>query len=590
MNSKKLFEYYINKNKIKKIGNWNNDKFLKYDNILDYKDFYKKAPSSIKLSQNNNPTNSVYQVLIYAFADGNSDGIGDFIGLKSKINYFKKLGIDQILLSPIHSSSSYHSYDVINYCDIAPQYGTLEDFIAFLNEAHKNGIKVYLDMIFNHTSYEHPWFQKALAGEEKYRQFYRFNDDNQNYGDLKSNSKVITNLYKNIPNKIMNNDKYIGRFWEGMPDLNLDNFQVIEQLIEVQKYWTKIGVDGFRYDAISEYYISVGETCKNVKEAEFFYLLRQASEEVRKEMGWNNDIFMVGEWLQSYYRGLKYHKFEDKYAISTIYDGMRAFYKNPIFEFNWVEIRDMLQIHNQSSSIFEYMNLLNNHDTERWFQVYKKYLENNKKNFNFQWKIDKKMIENFKNALTYLMFSPGKSIIYHGDELGYHSSQEFFQDPGFREPINWENEEENCALIEIKDKKRESYVYLNVSKDMGTVEQQINDEKSIFNHLVFLNNLRKKFTFIGSSSWKTVENPELIIDLIKPSYWDLRNIIVRCNEQKTKFIVAAYTSAANPSLKFKFKEEWFKYKIIHKYKVTNRSKIFSANSNGSRIIFEVVPR
>ncbi|TNK89640.1 alpha-amylase, partial [Mycoplasmopsis pullorum] len=178
--------------------------------------FNKQAPQS----------NVMYQLTVYSFADGNNDGIGDFIGLKNNLDYFSKLGVDTLYLSPIHPASSYHGYDVIDYLDVAPELGGMQAFDEFLIEAHKRGIAVILDLVFNHTSYEHPWFQAALRGEQKYRDFYRFyerknGEDVQAYGiDDQNSIDIFLNIDKT---RKPTNSEYVAEFWKGMPDLNLDN-------------------------------------------------------------------------------------------------------------------------------------------------------------------------------------------------------------------------------------------------------------------------------------------------------------------------------------------------------------------------------
>jgi alpha-amylase len=120
---------------------------------------YKELASKVKFINdpiNMSKSNVMYQVLVYSFADGNNDGIGDFIGLKNKLGYLKNLGVDQLYLSPIHPASSYHGYDVIDYTKVAPELGGDKGFDEFLLKAHEMGFKVYMDMVFNHTSYEHP--------------------------------------------------------------------------------------------------------------------------------------------------------------------------------------------------------------------------------------------------------------------------------------------------------------------------------------------------------------------------------------------------------------------------------------------------
>ncbi|UWV83343.1 alpha-amylase family glycosyl hydrolase [Mycoplasmopsis cynos] len=171
-------------------------------------------------------------------------------------------------LSPIHPASSYHGYDVIDYTDVAPELGGMKAFDEFLIKARKKGIRVVLDMVFNHTSYEHPWFQKALKNDPKYKNFYyiydhpKWTDQNQK-NQNKEGSDTVRHFFRNVydakdPSKNPANTNYnwAAEFWSGMPDLNLNNPDVIEELKNVHRFWAKKGVDGFRYDAFYHFFDS----------------------------------------------------------------------------------------------------------------------------------------------------------------------------------------------------------------------------------------------------------------------------------------------------------------------------------------------
>ena len=113
-----------------------------------------------------------YQLLVYSFADSNGDGCGDFKGIESKLDYLKSMGVQALWLSPIHKSSSYHGYDVLDYTSIDPDFGTEDDFKSLVNSAHSKGIKIYLDYVINHTSKDHPWFLDAKSNaDSKYRDY-----------------------------------------------------------------------------------------------------------------------------------------------------------------------------------------------------------------------------------------------------------------------------------------------------------------------------------------------------------------------------------------------------------------------------------
>ena len=199
---------------------------------------------------------SCYEVFVYSFYDSNGDGIGDLKGLTERLDYINDgdpstdtdLGCTGIWLMPIMPSPSYHKYDVTDYMDIDPQYGTMEDFKAFLEAAHQRGIDVIIDFVMNHTSSDHPWFQEASgylrgleAGAEPdlaacpYVDYYNFSLE-------PSTCKLEgTEWYYEAP------------FWSGMPDLNLKSEAVRAELEEIVDFWLELGVDGFRLDAAKEF-------------------------------------------------------------------------------------------------------------------------------------------------------------------------------------------------------------------------------------------------------------------------------------------------------------------------------------------------
>ena len=199
---------------------------------------------------------SCYEVFVYSFYDSNGDGIGDLKGLTERLDYINDgdpstdtdLGWTGIWLMPIMPSPSYHKYDVTDYMDIDPQYGTMEDFKAFLEAAHQRGIDVIIDFVMNHTSSDHPWFQEASgylrgleAGAEPdlaacpYVDYYNFSLE-------PSTCKLEgTEWYYEAP------------FWSGMPDLNLKSEAVRAELEEIVDFWLELGIDGFRLDAAKEF-------------------------------------------------------------------------------------------------------------------------------------------------------------------------------------------------------------------------------------------------------------------------------------------------------------------------------------------------
>lgn len=193
-----------------------------------------------------------YEIFVRSFKDADGDGIGDFKGLTSQLDILNDgdpntdtdLGVTGIWLMPIHPSPSYHGYDVTNYRDINPQYGTLEDFDLFLAAAHDRGIRVIIDFVLNHSSNAHPWFKDAVSSTDApYRNWYVWAD--QPNPNIRRPWDGSLEIWHNTPTGY-----YYGLFWEGMPDLNLTNPEVEKEMIESMKFWLARGVDGFRIDAV----------------------------------------------------------------------------------------------------------------------------------------------------------------------------------------------------------------------------------------------------------------------------------------------------------------------------------------------------
>ena len=194
---------------------------------------------------------TTYEIFVYSFCDSNGDGIGDLNGIRSKLDYIGDLGFDALWLTPVHPSSTYHKYDVDDYYAIDPKFGTMEDYEALLRECHERGMRVYLDLVLNHTSSNHAWFRAAAdylrslpsGGEPdasacKYLDYYHFQrGPADGFAPLDG-----TEWY------------YEARFWSEMPDLNLDSEAVRGEIRDIMAFWLGKGVDGFRLDAVTSYY------------------------------------------------------------------------------------------------------------------------------------------------------------------------------------------------------------------------------------------------------------------------------------------------------------------------------------------------
>jgi glycosidase len=205
-----------------------------------------------------------YEIFVRSFKDADGDGIGDFVGLTDSLDYLNDgdpdtaddLGITGIWLMPIFPSPSYHGYDVTDYRTVNPEYGTMEEFEAFLEAAHERGIAVLIDLVINHSSVEHPWFTASAAGDAEYVDWYRWSsvDDGATAPWGAPAWHPLGDRY------------YFGLFWEGMPDLNLEHDAVTAELYDIARYWLEeVGVDGFRLDA-ARHLIEDGEVVSDTPE------------------------------------------------------------------------------------------------------------------------------------------------------------------------------------------------------------------------------------------------------------------------------------------------------------------------------------
>ncbi len=257
-----------------------------------------------------------YQVLVYSFADSNGDGWGDLRGLTDRLDYLNDgksggsdLGVSALWLSPIHPSSSYHGYDVLDYKAVSPRFGTMADFERLVAEAHARGIRIILDMVFNHTGSEHPWFLDARrSAASPYASWYRTETEGMRYGGggmgrFYSASRPDGTTYR-----------YFSAFWQGMPDLNLDNTDVVNELKGILAFWMEKGVDGFRFDAAKHAFdpheIESGMPSLALNKA-FWTDLRRSARRV------NPDVYFIGEVLTG--------SVPEVAAYATVFDGLFDF-------------------------------------------------------------------------------------------------------------------------------------------------------------------------------------------------------------------------------------------------------------------------
>ncbi|MCM8570230.1 maltose alpha-D-glucosyltransferase [Gramella jeungdoensis] len=387
----------------------------------------------------------IYELHIKAFFDSNGDGIGDFEGLLQKLDYLEDLGVTAIWLLPFYPSPLRDDgYDIADYYSINPSYGNVEDFKRFIKEAHERGLKVITELVINHTSDQHPWFQKARKAPpgSPERDYYVWSDDPQKYKDARI---IFTDTEpSNWSWDAEAQAYYWHRFFSHQPDLNFDNPQVQQEVFDVLDYWCKMGVDGFRLDAIPYLFERDGTNCENLPETHTF--LKKLRAHVDKNY---NDKLLLAEanmWPEdsAAYFGdgdechMNYHfpimprmfmavKMEDRYPIIDIIDQTPTIPENCQWGI-FLRNHDELTLEMVTDEERDYMYKVYTKDPQAKINVGIRHrlaplLDNNRS------KIE---------LMNVLLFSlPGTPIIYYGDEIGMGDNFYLGDRDGVRTPMQW---------------------------------------------------------------------------------------------------------------------------------------------------------
>ena len=380
-----------------------------------------------------------YEIFVRSFYDTNGDGIGDFNGITQKLDYLEALGVNAIQLMPIHPSPSYHGYDVNNYYAVNTEYGTMDDFRHLLEEAHKRDIRIIIDLVLNHTSSGHPFFQEANSKvDSNYRDWYIWSETDPGNQWHEGNGGY-----------------YFGFFWGGMPDLNYRNPDVTAQMYEVSRYWLEdIGVDGFRVDA-AKHLIEEGDKTENTQAThdwlKAFYAFYKSIDSNIYTVG---EIWGAGAFIATTYENQHDHIFNFELASGIInsVNGESNTGINSAWKFTLKDIDDG-----------EYGIFLTNHDQNRVMSQ----LNGN--------------VEKAKLASFMLLTSPGTPFIYYGEEIGMQGRK---PDEDIRLPMQW-NSETNAGFTPGTPWRALDVNYANVN-----VTIQENDPSSLLNQYRTLIELR----------------------------------------------------------------------------------------------------
>lgn len=392
-------------------------------------------------------TNAIYyELYVRAFSDGNGDGHGDFTGLRQKLDYLEWLGVDCIWLLPINQSPlKDDGYDVSSYYGIHPTYGQLEDFQMTLDEIHRRGIKVITDMVMNHTSDQHPWFQESRRSKDSpMRDFYVWSNDPEKYKEARI--IFIDTEGSNWAYSATTGEYYWHRFYSSQPDLNYDNPRVQEEMLKAIKFWLDLGVDGFRLDAVPYLYEREGTNNENLPETHEF--LKKVRKYVDENYPGRILLAEANQWPQDL---LPYFGDGDELHMCFHFPIMPRLYK-AIATGDHTSVRGIWANTPDIPDNCQWATFLRNHDEltlemvteeDRQF-MWDFYAPDYRARLNLGIRRrlaplmgnDRRKIE-LMHSLLFTM--PGSPVMYYGDEIGMGDDLKLPDRNGLRTPMQWED-------------------------------------------------------------------------------------------------------------------------------------------------------
>src|ERR1700704_125467 len=387
----------------------------------------------------------VYELHVKAFQDSNNDGIGDFLGLAEKLDYIRDLGVNTVWLLPFYPSPMRDDgYDVADYHNVAPAYGTRHDFRHFVREAHRRDLRIITELIVNHTSDQHPWFQAARRApkDSDKRNFYVWSDDPKRYAGTRI---IFTDTEKsNWTWDDLAQQCYWHRFFSHQPDLNFDNPKVLKAIFKTMRFWLDMGVDGFRLDAIP--YLVEREGTNNENLPETHAVIKQIRAQIDEHYGDRLLLAEANQWpedVREYFgNGDECHMAYHFPLMPRMYSAIAQEDRYPITEImaQTPEIPETCQW-----AIF-----LRNHDEltlemvtskERDY-MYQTYAADPRARLNLG--IRRRLAplldndtDKIKLMNSLLLSMPGSPIIYYGDELGMGDNVFIGARKGGRTPMQW---------------------------------------------------------------------------------------------------------------------------------------------------------
>jgi len=479
----------------------------------------------------------VYELHVRAFADSDGDGVGDFTGLIDKLDYLEDLGVTTIWLLPFYPSPLRDDgYDISDYYNIQPVYGNMTSFKAFVDAAHSHGIHVITELVMNHTSDQHPWFQRARRAPagSSYRDFYVWSDTPDKYRD----ARIIFKDYEtaNWAWDPVVRQYYWHRFYSHQPDLNYENPALTKAILRVMDFWLKLGVDGMRADAVPYLFEREGTNCENLPETHAF--IRELRGHIDRKF--KNRILLAeaNQWPEdaaAYFgKGDEFHAAFHFPIMPRLFMALRMEDRFPII--------DILQQTPPIPENCQWALFLRNHDEltlemvtdEERDYMYRVYATDPTARLNLGIRRrlapllsnDRKKIE----LMNSLLFSlPGTPVIYYGDEIGMGDNFYLGDRDGVRTPMQWSSER-NAGFSRANPQR----LYLppiidpEYHYEAVNVENQVNNPDSLFWWMKRIIALRKRYKAFGRGriEFLTPENRKVLTYLRR---YENENILIVAN-------------------------------------------------------------
>ncbi len=448
----------------------------------------------------------IYELHVRAFADSNGDGIGDFPGLLARLDYLQDLGITCIWLLPFFPSPLRDDgYDISNYTDVNPSYGTLDDFKEFLEAAHQRGMQVMIELVVNHTSDQHPWFKAARLAPpgSPEREMYVWSDTDKLYKDARI---IFTDTEKsNWTWDETARAYYWHRFFSHQPDLNFDNHLVIEEVLKAMRFWLDMGVDGLRMDAIPYLCERDGTSCENLPETHAVVKVLRAA----IDAGYGNRLILAeaNQWpadVRPYFGdGDECHMAFHFPLMPRIYMALRQEDRLPI--------TDIMAQTPPIPDNCQWALFLRNHDELTLEMV----TDDERDYMYFAYSTDPRMrinvgirrrlaplVDNNRRRIellnSLLLSFPGTPILYYGDEIGMGDNIYLGDRNGVRTPMQWTSDR-NAGFSKCDPAR----LYLPVIMDyiygfqVINVEAQLSDQSSLLHWMRNMIALRRLFQVFG---------------------------------------------------------------------------------------------